>query len=563
VTQLGFAIAEGDSVRRIVCGVVVLAGGVACGVAGYPSGARTPATGTSASSGAALTVDAAAHRHRISGNIYGMNFASGRLESGLDLTATRWGGNSTSRYNYTNHTGNTGSDYFFENIVSARSDRLETFVRQARAHGTQPLVTVPMIGWVAKKSPSVHPFACGFATWKYGAQQSTDPYDPRCGNGVRANGHDVTGNDPKDTSVPAGPAFARAMVTHLVHVFGSAAHGGVRNYELDNEPTLWNSTHRDVHPRPATYAELWSKARRTAIAIKAADRHALVDGPGDWGWCSYFYSAADPGGCSEGKDRRSHGDKPLAAWWLAQFNAYRKSHHRRLLDYFDEHFYPQESGVALSPAGDARTQSLRLRSTRALWDPHYTDESWTTDLGLGPVELIPRMRAWRNHNAPGTKLAISEYNWGGLESVNGALAQADVLGIFGRERLDRALLWDPPAAGQPGAFAFRIYRDYDGHGARFGSTGVYAHSAAQGRLAVYAALRTSGHVLTIVVINKTGRGLRAPLTIKHWAGRTARIWTYSGADTTAIVPRPAGHAVGGRLSRTYPAKSITVLALHR
>jgi len=29
--------------------------------------------------------------------------------------------------------------------------------------------------------------------------------------------------------------------------------------------------------------------------------------------------------------------------------------------------------VSLAPAGDASTQALRLRTTRSLWDPTYTD----------------------------------------------------------------------------------------------------------------------------------------------------------------------------------------------
>src|SRR6201999_1082413 len=135
---------------------------------------------------------------------------------------------------------------------------------------------------------------------------------------------------------------------------------------------------------------------------------------------------------------------------------------------------------------------------QSLWNPNYTDESWTKDLGLDPVMLIPRMRAWVQKYYPGTKLSISEYNWGGLESINGALAQADVLGIFGREGLDLATMWDPPASNQPGAFAFRMFRNYDGAGAAFGGTSVRAVSADQSRVAVYAALRADG-ALTIIL----------------------------------------------------------------
>ncbi len=51
------------------------------------------------------------------------------------------------------------------------------------------------------------------------------------------------------------------------------------------------------------------------------------------------------------------------------------------------------------------------------------------------------MREWVQTYYPGTGPSVSEYNWGGLEHINGALAQADVLGIIGREQLDMAMLW--------------------------------------------------------------------------------------------------------------------------
>ena len=92
------------------------------------------------------------------------------------------------------------------------------------------------MGWVAKPtSPTTHPFACGFKVSAYGAQQSTDQWDPNCGNGVRPDGSLVTGNNPADTSVAAGPTFIASWVSDLVSRYGTAAAGGVRVYGLDNE----------------------------------------------------------------------------------------------------------------------------------------------------------------------------------------------------------------------------------------------------------------------------------------------------------------------------------------
>jgi hypothetical protein len=489
-----------------------------------------------------------------------VNFGSPELLQSLGAPISRWGGNSTSRYDWRNGFTNTGSDYFFENV--RLTPGADAFVDARSGVGADTVVTLPMLGWVSKDSPAKHPFACGFKVSRYGQQRKTDPFDHDCGNGVRLNGQFVRNNDPHDTSIAVTQQFDRTWVEHLVAAHGSAAHGGVRFYELDNEPALWNSTHRDVHPKPLTYDELARRSIATAAAVKAADPKALVLGPSDWGWCAYFFSAADPGGCGDGPDRRGHGDVPIVPWYLRQMRTYQQAHGKRILDYLDLHFYPQADGVALSPAGSASTQALRLRQTRTLWDPHYTDESWTNDLGLGPVMLIPRMRKWVAQNLPGTRLAITEYNWGGTASLNGALAQADVLGIFGREGVGLATMWDPPAASQPAAFAFRMYRNYDGHGGRFGDVSVTAQSANQGKLSVYAAKRSSDGALTLVVINKTNSDLRSRVSLNGFApSGPAAVFTYSGGDLHAVVHGADQTVSPSGFTRTFPASSVTVLAV--
>ena len=270
---------------------------------------------------------------------------------------------------------------------------------------------------------------------KYGPQEATDPWDPDCGNGNHPDGSPITGNDPKDTSIAIGPAFVKGWVNHLTGKYGTASEGGVSYYNLDNEPTIWDGTHRDVHPNPVGYDEMKNRTYVYAAALKAADPSAKTLGPVFDGWCRYLYSGID--GCQIGADYQSHGNLPLVAWYLKQMKAYETAHGVRILDYFDLHYYPSANGVSLSPAGDSNTQALRLRSTRSLWDPTYIDESWISDTQAGgvAVKLVPRMKAWVKANYPGTKLAVTEYNWGAPEHINGALAQADVLGIFGREGL--------------------------------------------------------------------------------------------------------------------------------
>jgi hypothetical protein len=520
--------------------------------------------------GPALHVDVRSTRHAISDDIYGMNDASEQVAAALRLPVRRWGGNSTTRYNWKNDTHNTGSDWYFENVPNDTptpaalpdGSSADRFVEQDRRTATRTLLTAPLVGWVPKRRPTGHPYDCGFAVSRYGAQESTDPWDPDCGNGKRPDGSVITTNDPTDTSIPVGPSFVVEWLGHLAGKYGTAAGGGVAYWNLDNEPMLWNSTHRDVHRLPTTYDEIRDLTYAYASAIKAADPAAKTLGPVLWGWCAYLYSARD--GCGIGPDYQSHGNTFFVPWYLQQMRSYETQHGVRLVDYLDLHFYPAAPGVALSSAGSAATQALRLRSTRSLWDPTYVDESWISDTESGGVVVrqIRRMKEWVAANYPGTRTAITEYNWGALDHINGALAQADVLGIFGREALDLATLWGAPTLDQPGAFAFRAFRNYDGAGHGFGDTSVEATSADQEVLSVYAAERGSDGALTLVVINKTATGLTSDVALAGFVpAAAAAVYRYDASAPGAIVRQADQAVTAGGFTAAFPAYSITVLAL--
>lgn len=516
--------------------------------------------------GPQLSIDLTADRRPISPEIYGINYADETLATVLNLPVRRWGGNATTRYNWQNDTSNRASDWFFENIPEENEapeqlpngSSADRFVEQDRRTGTKSLLTMPLIGWTAKSRD----FACGFSVTQYGAQQQTDSWQTDCGNGLTTAGDPLTGNDPTDTSMAIDPSFVQEWIAHLISQFGTATDGGVAYYNLDNEPMLWHVTHRDVHPEPVGYDELRERTYAYAAAIKAADPSAQTLGPAEWGWTGYFFSALDStaGGSwwNQAPDRAAHDDLPLVAWYLQEMQRYEKQQGVRLLDYLDLHYYPQTSGVALAPVGDAETRARRLRSTRSLWDAHYQDESWIEE----PVRLIPRMREWVDTYYPGTKLALGEYNWGALDHINGALAQADVLGIFGREGLDMAFLWAPLSADEPFAFAFRMYRNYDGAGSSFGDTSVHASSTDQDKLAIYAAQRSSDEALTLLVINKSNETLASTVAIAGLPSvSSAQVFRYSAADPQAIQALPAQVISDSGFQAIFPGQSITLFVV--
>jgi uncharacterized repeat protein (TIGR01451 family) len=533
----------------------------------FVSSGAPPPTPTPTPPSPALSVDAAVGLHSISPYIYGMNFADEDLADELGLPVRRRGGNSTTRYNWQVDVHNVGSDWYYENIPGPNAygatlpndSRADLAIDQDQRTGAKSIQTVPLIGWTPKPGAVSHPYDCGFRVSVYGAQDSVDPWDTDCGNGLQS-GIEITGNDPADTSIPITTTFIISWIDHLTGKYGTAAEGGVMFYNLDNEPMLWNSTHRDVHPDPVTYDEMRDRTYAYGAAVKAADPTAQTLGPVAWGWCAYLYSAAD--GCSPGADRASHGNMDFAPWYLQQMAGYEQTNGVRILDYLDLHYYPQANGVALSSAGNAQTQALRLRSTRSLWDPTYQDESWISDTTDDPIQFIPRMKQWVANHYPGTKTAITEYNWGALDHINGALAQADVLGIFGREGLDLATLWGPPDAEEPGAYAFRMYLNYDGLGSSFGETSVHAASTDQDRLAIYAARRSSDAALTLMVINKTGGPLTSTVTLANVVPlASAQVYRHSATDLEAIVREADQPVTASGFTAAFPANSITLMVI--
>lgn len=560
-------------------------------------------------SGPSLTVDVSAQTHKINPMVYGMNGwgMAASTKDAAKLPVNRWGGNATSRFNYKLNVSSSASDWYFENQDWA-SQTFDSQVTSDASAGAKTLGTLPVNGWVAKDATS-----CSYPTATYAGQQKVDT-SRGCGNGVYLNGSggcttaggcNITGNDATVTSTAInGATWADGWVKYLVGKFGTAANGGVAIYDLDNEPTWWSAVHRDVHPIPFTYDEVTNNGIAVATAVKNADPSAEVSGPVIDYWWAYFYSMKDidagwhsaSPSCwqpwSNPVDRKAHGGVPFIEYYLQQFAAAEKNSGKRLLDYVDLHTYfvaddPQNPGTSLgfATAGNAVAQAARLNSTRVFWDPTYTDKNYpqpnyltdsnyttSCNVPLQAPQVIPMMKGWVAKDYPGTKLAITEYNWGAQEHINGALAQADILGIFGREGLDLGALWGAPdpATQVPGLMAFEVFRNYDGKGAAFGDMSITSTSADQGKLSVYGALRTSDNTVTLVVINKTYGDLTTALSIGNLKATTttAKAYLYSNANLNAIMAQPDvtvtppnGSSTSSTLSTTFPAQSITLLLL--
>jgi hypothetical protein len=170
-------------------------------------------------------------------------------------------------------------------------------------------------------------------------------------------------------------------------------------------------------------------------------------------------------------------------------------------------------------------------------------------------------RGWVTTNYPGTKIGVTEYNWGAEASINGATAQADILGIFGREGLDLATRWTTPTNTSPTYLAMKIFRNYDGNKSAFGGTSVSATVPNPDNLAAFAAIRTNDSALTVVLVNKTLAGVTPfNLSATNFANSgTAKAWQLT--SSSVITPLADIPFAGGTVSNTLPAQSVTLLVL--
>jgi hypothetical protein len=492
-----------------------------------------------------LTVDAAGNPHPINPDVYGI--ANYGLDAGfakeIQVPNIRWGGDGTTRYNWQVDSSNSGFDWYFMGgngeasaTPSASADlMINTYQAASNAHA---LLTIPIIPYVNKSAA----WTCSFPVSEYGAQQSTNPYvhpnGDNCGNSITTGGVQLLDNNIYANHIDNTVALQQGWLQHLISTFGTAAHGGVPYYQLDNEPGGWSNTHRDVEPTQPDYDTIISLGQQYAAMIKQTDPSAKVFGPVDFTLGGWIGTPSQQGNLYAGQ------------YYLQQMAAYDQANHQRILDYFDEHYY-----------GGGSTDATELASTRALWDPTFNSGSWVEQYYFdGPMMLLPRFQNWIQTYYPGTKLAISEYSFSsGTNPLVDALTEADVLGIYGRQSLDFANLWTVPQPTDPVAFSFRLYRNYDGAGGQFGDTSVNSTSTDQGQLSVYGALRSSDGALIVIAINKTTSAIQTGLTLANYTSNaTAAVYTYSNANLAQIVAGTPLAVVSNSLNYNFPAQSATL-----
>ena len=432
----------------------------------------------------------------ISPYIYGIN---DKDPGDTGATVRRLGGNRMTGYNWVNNASNAGSDWHqvsddwmcAQNLKYADCDQpgsmVKQFVEQGRKAGAESLITVPMAGFVAadKDGEVTADEAAPNRRWKRTGFHKKRPYT-------------LTPN-PKDPIV-----YEDEFVNYLVSNFKKAEEGGVKFYDLDNEPALWATTHPRLHPAKTTYWEMRNRTEAAAENILRVDPTALVFGGVCYGWNGFMTLQDAP----ESKDEAFKAQFPtFLDFYLDTIHNLQVAYHKRLVQVLDLHWYPEaKGGDKRITDGDTSPDSIdaRLQAPRSLWDPGYVEKSWITQWSTKgeAIQLIPWVQQKIDQRCPGTKLAFSEYDYGAGNHVSGGIAQADVLGIFAKYGVFLACYWgDLKDYNQA---AFKLYRNYDGKKDAVGDTAVSAAAEDVARASCYAAVDSKNPgTLWVVALNKS------------------------------------------------------------
>lgn len=474
----------------------------------------------------------------ISPLIYGLNdWSRDATTESLGYTLERMGGNRMTGYNWENNFSNAGSDYLHHSdggLVSEAEpenrlnpgEAVKLSVDHARSGGRPSLVTLQLAGYVAADGDGVvsESEAAPSRRWKKVGIRKDAPYS--------------LSPDTKDDFV-----YLDEQVNFLIDTYGLSSEGGVFGYSLDNEPSVWPYTHARIHPELPTVAEIVELGAECAEMVKELDPEALIFGPALYGYGAYVdFSAPD------WPSYNGEYDWFLSAY-LGEMRKRSESAGRRLLDVLDIHYYPEvavvtgEDGqgddiytrITDNSSDNEALAEARLQSPRSLWDATYVEESWITQWSTGgkAIELLPRVFQSIEARNPGTKLSISEYDFGGRQNYSGGLVQADVLGIFGRGGLFAACFW-----GEIAGYivpAFQLFRNFDGKGSAFGDVSICLMNSDTERYSGYAALHSETGALHFILINKTADAEQATLHVGDLFGEAIALTAYGFSEASGPV----------------------------
>jgi hypothetical protein len=537
-----------------------------------------------------FTINSTQNAHAISPYIYGINFFNGSSLN-IPVTLDRLGGNRWSAYNWETNASNAGKDYKYESdnylvngspYANVPGGAIIPSLNAAAANNRALVVTVPMAGWVS-------------------ADMAGPVLQADFAKSARFN--QVV---PKKSTIYPGSSLSLSPDKTDDYAFTDEYVNWVKNtkspsqqvfYSLDNEPALWGETlpagwtpdnwdghlgnqpgrtHPEIHPSPPTFAEMKQKTIDNSSAIKDVDPNAIVFGGVGYGYAEFTNlqgapdattSPSHPGGDHAGE--LNYYENLLQGVHNAE-----TAQGRKLMDVLDLHWYPEATGggVRITESNNsASVAAARVQAPRSLWDPSYTETSWITSCcSGGPIKLLPNVQRDINDFDPGTKIGITEYNYGGGNHISGGIAQSDVLGIFADQNVYAASLWplDTDANSKFVEGAFKMYLNYNGTGGKYGDMSVNSATTDLSKTSIHASVdSTNPNRMVVVAINRTGSAVTTGIAVTNDRvfdhAEVYQLTTSTSSSTNYQITHGANIDLDllNAFQYTLPANSVSTLVL--
>lgn len=489
----------------------------------------------------------------ISPYIYGVN-------SGVDLSTVcaksfRLGGNRMTAYNWENNMSNAGSDWhntadmYLVNNVADQFKRipggaaLNASYEAANGNVPYTLLSLQMLGYVSSsdKGQLTEKEAAPSEYWKeiVNRKESEFALEP----------------DQKDDYI-----YTDEYLNYLFENVGkSDSETGFKAYALDNEPSLWNYTHSLIQREKIKCTELIEKSVDLATLVKEMDSGAEVFGPSLFGY-SAFDSLA---GASDWQTLKSeNGYRWFIDYYLDEMKKAEDEKGTRLLDVLDIHYYTEAKGAcgtrSCNHYDNDECIKARLDSVRSLYEEGYLENSWIVDTGAEFFPLLPNLQQSIDTYYPDTKIAFTEYNFGGGDHISGAVVQADMYGIFAEYGVYFATLWSFDQ-NEYQLSAINMFTNYDGEGNGFGDTLIKSDYDSDD-ISVYSSIDgTEEDTVKIVVTNRSIHD-EVPVNISLSSGKEyigADVYSLYG-DTSAIQKLQSVDVITDNgFSYTLPPLSVT------
>jgi len=416
------------------------------------------------------------------------------------------GGNNSTKYNWRARLS-SHPDWF--NNVYAHNWDFAAQEMQSKLPNVQAIFALQVLGWVASNVNN------NWSDYAWGqAHNGTYPsasFDLAGGGTVSTDGKtQLTAGNPQ-LYLKAWPADSSIAI--LPHWFGTGTGDLSLNqtqfqyWNMDNEPDIWHGTHNDIVPDTMMADTFINRYITVAKAARIANPNVLLVGPvfaNEWQWWVWNKTPVTVNGTQYSS----------MEYFIKKIGEAEKSTGLKLLDVYDQHFYPGYSSTTTADRDNLLQLHRVLFDTTYAWPKsngiHTIDNKWTKAV---PNYTFLRISRWMEQylGTGRSRLAMTEFGSVNLQNSNPAaeaVVYASFLGTMADNNFEIFTPWDWQAGWYESLHLFTTYAKAN----RVSST-----STLDSLVSAYTSVNNAGDSLTVILVNRDANNTQtASVSLAHF-----------------------------------------------